>query len=74
MATFKTSMTTEVRSMFKEFLDGLKLSTEPLEVFNAANTDSDAHFSKEGASSEEAPLLQGNNGSGTHSKVPPPMV
>ena len=30
--TLKTSMTTEVKGMFKEFLDGLKLSTAPLEV------------------------------------------
>ena len=30
--TLKTSMTTEVKDMLKNFLDGLKLSIEPLEV------------------------------------------
>ena len=30
--TLKTSMKTEVKGMFKDFLDGLKLSTAPLEV------------------------------------------
>ena len=44
--------------MFKEFLDGLKLSTEPSEVVKPANTESDAHSGKERASSVEASLLQ----------------
>ena len=30
--TLKTSMTTEVESMFNKFLEGLKLSTSPLKV------------------------------------------
>ena len=29
--TFKTSMTTEVKGVLKDFLDGLKFSTAPLE-------------------------------------------
>ena len=30
--TVKTSMTTEVESMFNKFLEGLKLSTSPMKV------------------------------------------
>ena len=30
--TLKTSMTAEVKSMFSEFLEGLKLSTSPMKV------------------------------------------
>ena len=30
--TLKTSMTTEVKDMFKEFLEGLKQSTSPMKV------------------------------------------
>ena len=30
--TLKTSMTTEVESMFNKFLEGLKLSTSPMKV------------------------------------------
>ena len=32
--TLKTSMTTEVESMFTKFLEGIKLSTAPLKVGN----------------------------------------
>ena len=41
--TLKTSMTTEVKGMFKEFLDGLKLSTAPLEVVDPANKVADGN-------------------------------
>ena len=46
MDILKTSMTTEVRGMFKEFLDGLKLSTAPLEVVDPANKVTDANSNK----------------------------
>ena len=34
LETLKTSMTTEVESMFTKFLEGIKLSTAPLKVGN----------------------------------------
>ena len=36
LETLKTSMTTEVESMFTKFLEGLKLSTAPLKVGDPA--------------------------------------
>ena len=44
--TLKTSMKAEVKGMFKEFLDGLKLSTAPLEVVQPTNKVADANFDK----------------------------
>ena len=44
--TLKTSMTTKVKGMFKEFLDGLKLSTAPLEVVSPTNKVVDANSDK----------------------------
>ena len=41
--TLKTSMTTEVKGMFKEFLDGLKLSTAPLGVVAPTKKVADAN-------------------------------
>ena len=35
--TFKTSMMAEVKGVLKDFLDGLKLSTAPLEVVDPTN-------------------------------------
>ena len=35
--TLKISMTAEVKGMFKDFLDGLKLSTTPLGVVDLTN-------------------------------------
>jgi hypothetical protein len=72
IASLKSSMTTEVKSLFKEFLDGLKLSTDPLQVANPTITEADANSGKEGASSDKVKSPQGKNGSGTHASVPPP--
>ena len=44
--TLKTSMTTEVKGMFNEFLEGLKLSTAPLKVGDPANKVTDATSDK----------------------------
>ena len=52
--TLKTSMTTEVKSMFKDFLEELKLSTAPLKVGDPANKVSDATSDKGEATSEKA--------------------
>ena len=42
LETLKTSMTTEVESMFTKFLEGLKLSTAPLKVGDPADKVTDA--------------------------------
>ena len=59
--TLKTSMTTEVESMFNKFLEGLKLSTAPLKVGNPTNKVTDANSDKGGATSEKAPSSSGKN-------------
>ena len=42
----KTSMTAEVKGMLKNFLDGLKLSTAPLEVVDPTNEVTHANSDK----------------------------
>ena len=44
--TLKTSMTTEVESMFTKFLEGLKLSTSPMKVGDPTNKVTDANSDK----------------------------
>ena len=44
--TLKTSMMTEVESMFNKFLEGLKLSTAPVKVGETTNKVTDANFDK----------------------------
>ena len=44
--TLKTSMTTEVESMFNKFIEGLKLSTAPLKVGDPTNKVTDATSNK----------------------------
>ena len=44
--TLKTSMTAEVKSMFSDFLDGLKLSTSPMKVGDPTNKVTDATSDK----------------------------
>ena len=70
--TLKTSMTTEVKGMFKEFLDGLKLSTAPLEVAAPTNKVADVNSDKGEASCDKVPLSSGRNGSGIFAHVEPP--
>src|SRR4051812_27875743 len=57
--TLKTSMTTEVESMFNKFLEGLKLSTAPLKVGDPANKVTDATSDKGEATSEKTPSSSG---------------
>ena len=71
MSLLKSSMTTEVKSMFKEFLDTLKLSTDAVQVANPTNSTSDVNSGKEGASADKDTHSQGINGSGTFASVPP---
>ena len=72
--TLKTSMTTEVESMFTKFLEGLKVSTAPLKVGDPANKVSDAIPDKGEASSEKAPCSSGKNGTDIFAHVEPPLV
>ena len=72
--TLKTSMTTEVKGMFKEFLDGLKLSTASLEVVAPTNKVADANSDKGEASSEKVPLPSGKSGNVIYSYFEPPLT
>ena len=60
--TLKTSMTAEVKSMFSDFLDGLKLSTSPMKVGDPTNKVTDATSDKGEANSEKSPSTSGRNG------------
>ena len=51
--TLKTSMTAEVKSMFTDFLEGLKLSTSPMKVGDPTNKVTDANSDK-----GEAPMTK----------------
>ena len=72
--TLKTSMTAEVKGMFKEFLDGLKLSTAPLEVVAPSNKVADANSDKGEASSDKIPLPSGRSGNDIFAHVEPPLT
>ena len=72
--TLKTSMTTEVESMFNKFIEGLKLSTAPLKVGDPTNKVTDANSDKGEANSEKAPSSSGKVGTGIFAHVEPPLV
>ena len=72
--TLKTSMTTEVKGMFKEFLDGLKLSTAPLEAVDPTNKVTDANSDKGEGTSDKVPLTSGRSGNGIFAHVEPPLT
>ena len=72
--TLKTSMTAEVKGMLKNFLDGLKLPTAPLEVVDPTNKVTDANSDKGEATSEKAPSSSGKNGTDIFAHVEPPLV
>ena len=74
LETLKTSMTTEVESMFTKFIEGIKLSTTPLKVGDPTNKVADAISNKGEASSEKAPSSSGKNGTGIFAHVEPPLV
>src|SRR3954468_21543654 len=71
LATLKTSMTTEVESMFNKFLEGLKLSTAPMKVSDPTNKMTDANSDKGEATSEKTPSSSGKNGNGIFAHVEP---
>ena len=71
--TLKTSMTTEVESMFNKFLEGLKLSTSPLKVGDPTDKVMDDNSDKGEATSEKDPSTSGRNGTGIFAHVAPPV-
>ena len=70
--TLKTSMTAEVKSMFNDFLEGLKLSTVPMKVGDPTNKVTDAISDKGEANNEKSPSTSGRNGTGIFAHVEPP--
>ena len=72
--TLKTSMTAEVKSMFSEFLEGLKLSTSPMKVGDPTNKVTDANSDKGEDNSEKGPSTSGRNGTGIFANVEPPLM
>ena len=71
--TLKTSMMTEVESMFNKFLEGLKLSTAPMKVGDPTNKVTDANSDKGEATSQKAPSSSGKNGNDIFAHVEPPL-
>ena len=69
MASLNTSMTTKVKSMLKELLEGMKSTPDPLLVVNPTTLESEANSIKEAAKG-----THDNNGMGTFASVPPPPV
>ena len=72
--TLKTSMTTEVESMFTKFLEGLKLSTAPMKVGDPANKVTDTNSDKGEATSDKVPLSSGRSGNGIFAHVESPLT
>jgi len=65
MASLKTSMTAEVKSMLKELLEGLKSTPDPLLVVNPPASASEANSGKEVAKDTQTSSPHGKNGTGT---------
>ena len=74
MASLKTSMTTEVKSMLKELLEGLKSTPNPLLVVNPTASESEANSCKEATKGTQTYSPHNKNGTGTFASVPPPPV
>jgi hypothetical protein len=65
-------MTAEVKSMFKELLEGLKSPTGPMQVVNPTASESEANSGKEAAKGIQYSPPLGKNGMGIHASVGPP--
>ena len=72
MASLKTSMMTEVKSMFKELLEGMKSTPDPVLVVNPKASESEANSAKEGAKGTHVSSPHDKNGTGTFASVPSP--
>ena len=74
MASLKTSMMTEVKSVFKELLEGLKATPDSLLVVNPTASELEANSGKEAAKGTQTSSPHDKNGTGTFASVPPPPV
>ena len=74
MASLRTSVMAEVKSMLKELLEGLKSTPDPLLVVNPTASASEANSGKEAAMGTQTSSPHGKNGTGTYASVPPPPV
>ena len=74
MDTLKTSLMAEVKGMFKEYLEGIKLSTARLEVVAPTNKVTDANSNKGEATSDKVPLSSGRSGNDIFANVEPPLT
>ena len=72
MASLKTSMTIEVKSMLKELLEGLKATPNTLLVINPTISESEANSGKEAAKGTQTSSPHNKNGTGTFASVPLP--
>ena len=72
--TLKTFMTAEVKSMFNDSLEGLKLSTAPMKVGDPTNKVTDAISDKGEANNEKSPSTSGRNGTGIFAHVEPQCI
>ena len=62
MASLDTSMSGEVKSMYKELLEGMKSTPDPLLVVNPAASELEANYTKEAAKSTNVPSPHDKNG------------
>ena len=74
MVSLKTSMMAEVKSMFKELLEGMKSTPDPLLVVNPMTSESEANSGMETGKDTHGPSPHDKNGTGTFASVPPPLV
>ena len=72
MASLKTSMTTKVKSMLKELLEGLKATLDPLLVVNPTASEWEANSGKEATKHTQTSSPHKKNGTGTLASAPLP--
>ena len=72
MASLKTSMTAEVKSMLKELFEGMKSTPDPLLVVKPTTSESEANSAKEAAKSTHVPSPHDKNEMGTFASLPLP--
>ena len=60
-SSLRSSLAIEVKSMLKDFLEGLRLPTDPLHVVNRKPSELKANSKKENGSSDKNKLCQGTS-------------
>ena len=74
MDSLKTSVNTEVKSMLKELLQGMRNFPNPLLVVKPTSSVSEANSDKEAAKGTQTSSPHDKNGTGTFASVSPPLV